>query len=95
MPDHHHEYHPIPFWTGVRRPLAGPWRFKVGMVSFKPDGQRINKVPTILYNRMIHPLLGFPIKGVIWYQGESNANNMEQATEYRRLFSTLITSWRS
>jgi sialate O-acetylesterase len=80
---------------GVRRPLAGPWRFKVGMVSFKPDGQRINKVPTILYNRMIHPLLGFPIKGVIWYQGESNANNMEQATEYRRLFSTLITSWRS
>jgi sialate O-acetylesterase len=65
------------------------------MVSFKPDGQRINKVPTILYNRMIHPLLGFPIKGVIWYQGESNANNMEQATEYRRLFSTLITSWRS
>jgi len=80
---------------GVRRPLAGPWRFKVGMVSFKPDGQRINKVPSILYNRMIHPLLGFPIKGVIWYQGESNANTMEQATEYRRLFSTLITSWRS
>ena len=69
---------------GVRRPLAGTWRFKVGMVSFQPDGQRINKVPTILYNRMIHPLLGFPIKGVIWYQGESNANNMEQATEYRR-----------
>jgi sialate O-acetylesterase len=79
---------------GVRRSLAGDWRFKVGMVSFQPDGQRINKIPTILYNRMIHPLLGFPIKGVIWYQGESNANNVAQATEYRRLFERMITSWR-
>ena len=79
---------------GVRRPLAGEWRFKVGMVSFEPDGQRINKIPTILFNRMIHPLLGFPIKGVIWYQGESNANSVAQATEYRALFAKLITSWR-
>ena len=79
---------------GVRRSLAGAWRFKVGAVSFQADGQRINKVPSVLYNRMIHPLLDFPIKGALWYQGESNANNMAQATEYRRLFSTLITSWR-
>jgi sialate O-acetylesterase len=63
-------------------------------VSFQPDGQRINKIPTVLYNRMIHPLLGFPIKGALWYQGESNANNMEQATAYRRLFQSMITSWR-
>ena len=79
---------------GVRRPLAGDWRFRVGLVSFQPDGQRINKIPTILYNRMIHPLLGFPIKGVIWYQGESNANTVAQATDYRPLFQKLITSWR-
>ena len=79
---------------GVRRPLAGDWRFKVGMVSFQPDGQRINKIPTILYNRMIHPLLGFPIKGVIWYQGESNANSVEQAAAYRKLFPRMISSWR-
>jgi sialate O-acetylesterase len=79
---------------GVRRPLAGDWRFKVGMVSFQPDGQHINKIPTILYNRMIHPLLGFPIKGVIWYQGESNANSVEQAAAYRKLFPTMISSWR-
>jgi sialate O-acetylesterase len=79
---------------GVRRPLAGDWRFKVGAVSFQPDGQRINKIPTILYNRMIHPLLGFPIKGVIWYQGESNANSVEQAAAYRQLFRKMIGSWR-
>jgi len=79
---------------GVRRSLAGDWRFKVGMVSFQPDAQRINKIPTILYNRMIHPLLGFPIKGVIWYQGESNANSVEQAAAYRRQFRNMISSWR-
>jgi len=43
---------------------------------------------------MIHPLLGFPIKGVIWYQGESNANSVQQAAAYRRLFRDLISSWR-
>jgi sialate O-acetylesterase len=79
---------------GVRRSLAGDWSFKVGAVSFQPDGQRINKIPTVLYNRMIHPLLGLPIKGVLWYQGESNANNVADAAEYRRLFSGMITSWR-
>ena len=79
---------------GAMRPLAGMWRFKVGSVSFEADGQRVNKVPTVLYNRMIHPLLDVPIKGVIWYQGESNANNIQQATEYRRLFAAMISSWR-
>jgi sialate O-acetylesterase len=78
----------------VRRPIAGPWRFKVAAVSFQPDGQVINKIPSVLYNRMIHPLLGFPIKGALWYQGESNANNLQQATNYRSQFRTLITSWR-
>lgn len=79
---------------GTRRPLAGTWKFKVGLVSFHADGQRINKVPTVLYNGMLHPLLPFPIKGVIWYQGESNANNVDQATAYRPLFQDLIRSWR-
>jgi sialate O-acetylesterase len=76
------------------RSLAGTWKFKVGEVSFQPDGQQINKVPTILYNKMVHPILRTAIKGVIWYQGESNANNDEQAKAYRSQFATLITSWR-
>jgi sialate O-acetylesterase len=41
---------------------------------------------------MINPLLGYGIKGVIWYQGESNQS---KAKEYRTLFPDLITSWRS
>jgi len=79
---------------GTRRPLAGRWKFRVGAVSFLADAQRINKVPTVLYNRMLHPLLPLAIRGVIWYQGESNANGWEQAVAYRALFEGLIRSWR-
>jgi sialate O-acetylesterase len=79
---------------GVRRPLRDGWKFRVGVVTVKPDGQRINKVPTVLYNKMVQPLLPFPIKGVIWYQGESNADRLEDAAAYRALFADMITSWR-
>lgn len=53
----------------------------------KPD----QKIPTRLYNGMIHPLRNFKIKGVVWYQGEGNAG---RADKYRTLFSTMIASWR-
>ena len=43
------------------------------------------------YNGMIAPLTSMAIKGVVWYQGESNAY---RAYEYRKLFSTLIQDWR-
>ena len=79
---------------GVRRALPATWKFKVGEASLRIDGQRINKVPMVLYNQMVHPLQRFPVKGVLWYQGESNANNVAQAAAYRDLFATLITSWR-
>ena len=79
---------------GVRRALDGEWKFKVGMVKLEGDAQEINKIPTVLYNRMLHPLLPFPIKGVIWYQGESNANEIAQAAAYREQLATLIRSWR-
>jgi sialate O-acetylesterase len=79
---------------GTRRSLAGTWKFRVAMVRIDEDGQQINKVPTVLYNRMVHPLLPFPIRGVIWYQGESNANEVAQAATYREHLATLIRSWR-
>ena len=46
---------------------------------------------TVLYNAMIHPLIEFPIRGVIWYQG---CNNVGRAAEHQALFQTLITDWR-
>jgi sialate O-acetylesterase len=49
--------------------------------------------PALLYNAMIAPLTPFPIRGVIWYQGESNSA-LERAPLYERLFRTLIEDWR-
>tara|TARA_X000000950_G_scaffold154100_1_gene189121 strand:- start:10199 stop:12226 length:2028 start_codon:yes stop_codon:yes gene_type:complete len=48
--------------------------------------------PTVLYNGMIAPLVPYAIKGVIWYQGESNESRAEQ---YSHLFPALIDSWRA
>lgn len=79
---------------GVRRALPAQWKFRVGAVSVKPDGQQINKVPTLLFNKMIHPLLPYPITGVIWYQGESNADQLADAAAYRDVFQGLIRDWR-
>ena len=50
--------------------------------------------PTVAFNKMIYPILQFPIKGVIWYQGESNADNLTDAMAYSNLFKTFINGWR-
>ena len=50
--------------------------------------------PGELYNGMIAPLTPFPIRGVIWYQGESNSIIERNPSLYRRVFSTLIEDWR-
>ncbi len=50
--------------------------------------------PTVAYNKMIHPILQVPIKGVIWYQAESNGDSMEDALGYGKLFKTMINGWR-
>ena len=55
------------------------------------ENQINNKLPTGLFNSMIHPLKLFSIKGVIWYQGESNVSRSEQ---YKLLFPAMIKSWR-
>ncbi|MFA5858779.1 MAG: sialate O-acetylesterase, partial [Elusimicrobiota bacterium] len=46
---------------------------------------------SVLYNGMIAPLLDYTIKGVIWYQGEANR---KRKSDYGRLLTALITSWR-
>lgn len=47
--------------------------------------------PAALYNAMIHPLLGYGIRGFLWYQGEHNTYRAEQ---YARLFPKMIADWR-
>lgn len=48
-------------------------------------------VPGAAYNAMIHPLVRFPIAGVIWYQGESNAKTY---ATYARLLEAMTGTWR-
>jgi sialate O-acetylesterase len=47
--------------------------------------------PTTLYNGMLAPVIPYAIKGVIWYQGESNA---KKAKQYQTLFPAMIADWR-
>ncbi len=47
-----------------------------------------------LYNGSIAPLAPFAVKGVVWYQGESDADNYEEAIRYRALLPAMIGSWR-
>lgn len=56
----------------------------------KPEPLYFNQ-PSVLFNGMIAPLIPFAIRGVIWYQGESNAY---RASQYQKLFPALISSWR-
>ena len=75
--------------------LAGDWKFRIEKVTqLTTPGFSPNQVPTVIYNKMISPILDFPIRGVIWYQGESNATP-DDAYRYRELFTTMITDWRS
>ncbi len=51
-----------------------------------------NKNATTLYNGMVHPVIGFTIKGCIWYQGESN---YERPDQYEKLFAAMVQLWRN
>jgi sialate O-acetylesterase len=50
-----------------------------------------NRTATTLYNGMLHPFVGYGIKGCIWYQGESNYDRPDQ---YEKLFPAMIKQWR-
>lgn len=50
-----------------------------------------NRTPIVLYNGMLAPVIGYGIKGCIWYQGESN---YERPFEYQKLFKEMVKDWR-
>ncbi|OYX22874.1 MAG: sialate O-acetylesterase [Algoriphagus sp. 32-45-6] len=78
---------------GKKISLEGAWSYANSIVEpLLPEVNFYNWKPGFMFNAMIAPLFRYPIKGVIWYQGESNAG---RHTEYRELFSTMIQNWRS
>lgn len=78
--------------------LKGTWQYKVGMV-FKPTpgngfagGINAGGQPTALYNAMVAPFIQYNIKGICWYQGETDSG---QPKEYAQLLPALIKDWRN
>lgn len=63
-------------------------------VSTESHAAQISWQPAALYNAMIAPFTRLPIRGVIWYQGESNSSP-RTAPLYSRLFPALIQDWRT
>lgn len=70
-------------------PLNGTWKFQVEGIR---NTINENEFPSLCYNAMIHPLIPFAFKGVLWYQGESNAS---RAYQYQKAFPLLINDWRN
>lgn len=59
--------------------------------SFPEPYKNFKQAPSALYNSMIHPFTSFPVKGFLWYQGESDNQSADQ---YEGWLKTMITSWR-
>ncbi|GAA3735106.1 sialate O-acetylesterase [Flavobacterium ginsengisoli] len=73
--------------------LKGTWKYKLGSKMEPLPGQTfVRWKPVGLYNAMIAPLKNYPIKGVLWYQGEANT---KKSLEYGALMETLIENWRT
>ena len=51
-----------------------------------------NRTATVLYNGMLHPLIGYTMRGVIWYQGE---DNYDRSWSYADQLATMVKGWRS
>ncbi|MDL2281844.1 cyclically-permuted mutarotase family protein [Parabacteroides sp. OttesenSCG-928-G06] len=80
-------------WT--RNDFIQPWvreRAAQNIRRSEIKGQRHPYEPVYLFESGILPLQQYPVKGVLWYQGESNAHNIEA---HERLFPLLVQSWRN
>ena len=80
-------------WTN--NDFVQPWVRERAALNMKKAAdmklQRHPYDPCYLYESAIEPLQQFPVKGVLWYQGESNAQNF---TTHERLFKLLVEGWR-
>jgi len=80
------------FTDGESVELSGTWKYKIGIKTQKrPEEFFFHSLPMGNFNAMVYPFLRIPIKGVIWYQGESNDFN---SNEYKKLFPLMINDWR-
>jgi sialate O-acetylesterase len=85
---------PMEAWTS-REALESRPAFsaaaKMAATPLDSNWRKAKNHPSGLFNAMIHPLVPYGIRGVIWYQGEANAGRHEH---YRELSELMITDWR-
>jgi sialate O-acetylesterase len=92
-------------FQGNHVPFKGEWLAKVEYAFPPLDKAAMDEFPKrpatpidsqnvagYLYNGMIHPLIPYAIRGVIWYQGEGNWN---RGYQYRAAFPAMIADWRA
>jgi sialate O-acetylesterase len=73
--------------------LRGPWQYKLGATTPPTPGTTTFQYqPGGLYNGLVAPALPYAIKGVLWYQGESNVG---RPADYYALTSSLVKDWRT
>lgn len=73
--------------------LQGEWKYRQGASMPPAPGMMFFCYkPVCLYNAMIAPLQNYGIRGVLWYQGESN---VDRRNEYAALLTAMIADWRS
>ncbi|MGV8835933.1 sialate O-acetylesterase, partial [Cellvibrio sp.] len=72
--------------------LRGEWQYQIAATAgAMQPGTTLHYLPSSLFNAKLAPALPLKIKGVIWYQGESN---VDRAAEYHQLMTDLIGDWR-
>lgn len=76
-------------WMGSEMLASFP---EVEIPENESDIREKNRTPTTLYNAMIAPLTGYAIRGMIWYQGESNYDRHET---YTHLLKAMVAGWRA
>lgn len=85
-------------WNRLRKEhIQAGIDFRSGKIKERPpvtDVPYARALPCLMHHGMIRPLQPFAIRGVIWWQGGSNAKPTEKALEYRDLFPFLIETWR-
>ncbi|MBN1891739.1 MAG: hypothetical protein JW780_03090 [Clostridiales bacterium] len=88
-------YHPYFLETDDERvELSGGWFYAVERKASNIDveGFLAQKLPSSLYRSAILPLRDYPMKGILWYQGESNSGEPDG---YDRKFASMVKAWRT
>lgn len=82
--------------AGVAGTCTEPWLPEEELAGVYPPEEKRESAASdsTYYNGMIHPLSPFTLRGILWYQGESSANTMSQATYHYQGLKALFSGWR-